>query len=370
VGTVRDKPLSEARSEAQLYLSWKMNYARASLSKGALQRHAKSVFSQNGEDGMIEEALRRLGIDSPSFVEIGASDGSENCTHNLLLNGASGLWVEGDVDLVDRARNSFSDFPVDVRNKFVTTGNIIEIIRSSSRVCNGFDVLVMDTDGNDWWLLQKILTEYQPSLIVAEYNAATGPRTEWIMEYNSEHSWKQDRLYGASLTSYDKLMRHFGYRLVACDPAGVNAFWVTRSKRRLFTRHSKPQFHFAPMPPEALHPEIGTAHMEVTLSKHELSCIEVTSVERIFYNGESALIVEVFNSTSTSLSSIGNSPVRIGIKKAVDDSAEPKRARFSNAVCPGTYGTAYFNIENDVRSAWIAPVQEGKQWGEWQLFSF
>jgi hypothetical protein len=52
------------------------------------------VFSQDGEDGIILEILRRVGVKSRRFLEIGVGNGLENNTAFLLYQGWSGMWIE------------------------------------------------------------------------------------------------------------------------------------------------------------------------------------------------------------------------------------------------------------------------------------
>jgi len=62
--------------------------------------HAHQVFSQNGEDGIIAEIVRRAGVTDWTFVEIGVGNGLENNTTALLLQGWSGWWVDADRNFV------------------------------------------------------------------------------------------------------------------------------------------------------------------------------------------------------------------------------------------------------------------------------
>ena len=42
--------------------------------------YEQQIFSQNGEDGIIQEICKRLEITTGFFVELGTGDGSENNT--------------------------------------------------------------------------------------------------------------------------------------------------------------------------------------------------------------------------------------------------------------------------------------------------
>ncbi len=58
---------------------------------------AFNEYSQGGEDGIIEEIMKRLGIATGWFVEFGACDGvSLSNTRRLLLAGWQGGYLECD----------------------------------------------------------------------------------------------------------------------------------------------------------------------------------------------------------------------------------------------------------------------------------
>jgi hypothetical protein len=66
----------------------------------------------------------------------------------------------------------------------------------------------------------------QPRVVVLEYNAKFRPPIEWIMPYKEDHWWDGTHKFGASLSSYCKLMERLGYYLVGCNITGANAFFV------------------------------------------------------------------------------------------------------------------------------------------------
>ncbi len=65
-----------------------------------LEHYAYKVFSENGEDGTLQEIFRRIGTTNKRFVEFGVSAGNQNNTHFLLYLGWSGLWMEANADCV------------------------------------------------------------------------------------------------------------------------------------------------------------------------------------------------------------------------------------------------------------------------------
>ena len=192
-------------------------------------RSGRGYFSQNGEDGIIGEIARRLGLELRSFVEIGAGDGRENNTIQLLLGGASGIWVEADADNVARARELCSEWlgsgRLQVEQVCVTAENIDDVLRAAGAPAE-VDFLSIDIDGNDYWVWQA-LTAVSPKILCLEYNPFYGPNISWVKSYQPDFMWPGKTIYyGASLKAMEKLSREKGFTLVACDYGGINAFFV------------------------------------------------------------------------------------------------------------------------------------------------
>ncbi len=62
--------------------------------KNTFVKYGKKIFSQNDEDGITLEILKRINITNKTFLEIGAGDGTENNTLVLLANDWKGTWVD------------------------------------------------------------------------------------------------------------------------------------------------------------------------------------------------------------------------------------------------------------------------------------
>jgi hypothetical protein len=202
----------------------------------ALVNFEQRFFSQNGEDGIIQEILRRIGVTNRYFVEFGCETGVETCCRYLLETCEwRGLWIEGNEASAQLARSRFASLLVQILNRFLTKENILPIFAEAG-VPEEFDLLVIDIDGNDYWLWQTISTRYSPRIVVIEYNPAFTPGEHWVMPYNPTHRWQRDWYSGASLKALARLAaqlaarlaRKRGYELVACDSNGVNAFFVRR----------------------------------------------------------------------------------------------------------------------------------------------
>ena len=72
----------------------------------------------------------------------------------------------------------------------------------------------IDLDGNDYWVLSKILEKYKPRVIVAEANVRFEPYESMVMKYNPEWVWNGGDWYGASPYAFKKLVNSHNYTIV------------------------------------------------------------------------------------------------------------------------------------------------------------
>lgn len=193
-----------------------------------LQRFERQVFSQNGEDGIIQEIFNRIGAASQCFLEIGIGDGRETNTTWLLQKGWRGVWIEGDRNATQRATREFarhlSDRRLVLGTAFVTAENIAGLL-DRAQFPGEFDLVSLDIDRNTFHLWQA-LGKLKPRVVVVEYNASIPPEQDWRVEYVPDRTWNGTNYYGASLKAFETLGKELGYCLVGCETAGANAFFV------------------------------------------------------------------------------------------------------------------------------------------------
>jgi hypothetical protein len=186
------------------------------------------VFSQNGEDGIISEIMRRIGTTNRFFVEIGAGHGIEGNTVYLLRKGWQGIWIEADPRAVRSIRTQFAaelaSGQLQLVNAFVTRESAPRLL-SDAQVPAEFDVLSIDVDRNTSHIWRG-LAAIRPRLLVIEYNAAILPCDEWEVPYDAEAVWDESSYFGVSLKSLERLGAERGYVLVGCERTGLNAFFV------------------------------------------------------------------------------------------------------------------------------------------------
>lgn len=195
---------------------------------GNLARFHHQVFSQHGEDGIIAEIVRRIGVTTRTFVECGVGNGLENNTVHLLQQGWRGAWVDGSEKLIGGIRTTFArhidEGRLSVARALVTAENVEQVF-SAVGVQSGLDLLSLDIDRNTYWVW-KALTSIHPRVVVIEYNAQCPPPLDWVVDYHADRGWRGTSYFGASLSAYERLGREKGYALVGCSLNGVNAFFV------------------------------------------------------------------------------------------------------------------------------------------------
>ena len=193
------------------------------------------VFSQYGEDGLLQYLVSNIEFCNNKFVEFGVEDYIECNTRFLISNNQwSGLVIDGDAKNINKIKVDPIYYYSDLKavNYFITKDNINEIIES-----NGFageiGILSIDIDGNDFWILKKI-NVVKPDLIIAEYNSHFGSKFSLSVPYdeafvrNNKHY--SNIYYGASICAINDLAEEKGYSLIASNNAGNNLFFLRNNK--------------------------------------------------------------------------------------------------------------------------------------------
>ncbi len=147
------------------------------------RKYRKNFFSQNGEDGVISEILKRLKFKSKEkwCCEFGAWDGVHGSnTFNLVKNyNYNAVYIEGDKnkfqDLV-KTRKKFKK--IEIFNKYVShkkkSINRLDKILKKTKINKYFDILSIDIDSYDL-AVWRSLKRYRPKIVVIEVNSGILP---------------------------------------------------------------------------------------------------------------------------------------------------------------------------------------------------
>ena len=114
-----------------------------------LTDYASNVYSQYGEDGMIEEILNRIEVGPGVCVEFGASEG-------LACSNTAKLWrhedweailIEANVSLIPLLNSNTEGHNCHVGYDTVTPSNVDSLIGRKE-----VDLISIDVDGDDFWI--------------------------------------------------------------------------------------------------------------------------------------------------------------------------------------------------------------------------
>jgi hypothetical protein len=191
------------------------------------------VFSQWGEDGIIQYLVRNLRIGNKTFIEFGVEDFSEsNCRFLMQKDVWSGFVIDGSEDNIARLQASdyFWRNNLTAKTAFITRENVDSLLHES-----GFDrqlgILSVDIDGVDYHVLEA-LGAWNPAILIVEYNAIFGYGRAVSVPYAADFQRSKRHVsnlyYGASLPAFAYLADKRGYGLVGVNSVGSNAFFVRR----------------------------------------------------------------------------------------------------------------------------------------------
>jgi hypothetical protein len=188
------------------------------MSKIDLSEHEFKVYSQNGEDGVIEKIFEVIGTTNKYYVEFGVEDSTECNTRYLRKKkGWKGLMMDG----------GYYRPEINLQQEFITAENINSLF-DKHNVPHKFDLLSVDLDYNDLYVLYSILkkSKYKPRVIIAEYNASLPYDEDKTVIYNPTYMWDRTDYSSASIYSYYKLLKDFNYSIVYGEKKGVNLFAI------------------------------------------------------------------------------------------------------------------------------------------------
>ncbi|WP_395454142.1 hypothetical protein ACHMW5_08040 (plasmid) [Azospirillum melinis] len=189
------------------------------------------VYSQTGEDGIIEWLVRNLPIRSERFVEFGVENYQEANTRFLLRNrNWKGLVIDGSPSNIESVQADTLHWMHDLtaRAAFITRENINDLIGNAG-FRGDIGLLSVDIDGNDYWVLDAIEV-VRADILVCEYNSVLGDRHPIAVPYDptfQRHKAHYSHVYyGTSIAALKLLAERKGYTLIGSDSAGHNAFFV------------------------------------------------------------------------------------------------------------------------------------------------
>lgn len=141
----------------------------------------KNVYSQHGEDGIIEKLLSVLKVDNGYYVEFGAHDGMLwSNTYRLYEQGWKGCLIEADGDRFQKLCKNIPDEEI-LKIKSMVTGDGATSLDNIllDNAISDVDVLSIDIDSDDLSVWEGV-KNFEPAIVIIEYNSVIPFDTRYI----------------------------------------------------------------------------------------------------------------------------------------------------------------------------------------------
>jgi hypothetical protein len=192
------------------------------------------VFSQNGEDGIIDYLLNQLKIFSPKFVEIGVGDYSECNTRYLFeTKNINGLVIDINENLKKKLMKRVKLWRNDLKilEKNIKPSNINEILNTYN-FDKDLDLFSLDIDGIDYWIIKQLPKNFSKIAII-EYNSNFGSNTKItvpnIENFDRTSYHFSNLCFGASLSAIIEIMEEKNFKFIGTNEFKCNSFFVNKN---------------------------------------------------------------------------------------------------------------------------------------------
>ena len=198
------------------------------------------IFSQNGEDGILDYILHRLNIEKPKFIEIGVGEYIEANTRFIFERcSPKGAIIDCIENLEQKVKKNIKLWKGELKiiNKIVNPENINEIIKESNCSSN-LDIFSLDIDGVDYWILDKLPANFS-KIVILEYNPTFGSEIEVsipnIKNFDRTKYHYSNLCFGMSLKAATKIMKKKNFYFLGSNLLKNNAFFISNKyKKELF----------------------------------------------------------------------------------------------------------------------------------------
>ncbi|MES9899035.1 MAG: hypothetical protein ABW148_08435 [Sedimenticola sp.] len=193
------------------------------------------IFSQWGDDGIIQYLISHIGVQNDTFIEFGCGNYRESNTRFLLVNDNwRGLVMDSSPQNITTIQSEWYYWRHDLTAKqaFITSENINTLIERES-ISGDIGILHIDVDGNDYWIW-KAIEVVTPEIVIVEYNSLFGAERAITVPYGPDfdrYAAHFSGLFaGSSLTALCDLAQKKGYAFIGSNSAGNNAYFVRNDR--------------------------------------------------------------------------------------------------------------------------------------------
>lgn len=179
-----------------------------------VNKYGSNVHSQSGEDGVIQECVKRIPITNKVCVEVGGNDGLWLSNTRLLIDqGWCGRFIESDYNLYLKSKANWAHNP-----KVTCQCSRVDGKNVNAFVDDSCDVFSSDTDGVDYEIFSGL--KAKPKIVIVEIDSSFPPDVEGV---NSDGGVSYRLMVELGLTKGYQLICHTG-NLLFCDKVYKNLF--------------------------------------------------------------------------------------------------------------------------------------------------
>jgi len=208
------------------------------------------IFSQNGEDGILDYLLYQINIEKPKFLEIGVGNYSEANTKFIFDRVSSkGFIIDFINDFESEVKKNTKYWKGDLTiiNEKVDSINISRILEHHT-ILKDLDLFSLDIDGIDYWILNEMPKDFS-KIVVLEYNPTFGNKFDItvpnLKDFNRKDYHYSHLCYGMSVQAAINLMKKKNFYFIGVNLMRNNAFFVSNKypKEKFFKNLNIPKIN-------------------------------------------------------------------------------------------------------------------------------
>lgn len=234
IGNSISMPYSQNNETNLLAIGAMLSKQQYLMNSNNINDYEFKIFSQFGDDGIIQYLINNVEIKNEVFIEFGVENYLESNTRFLMMNNNwSGFVMDGSDEAMNSLKNQdwYWRYCLTHKTVFIDKDNINTLLESTG--FSNIGLLHIDLDGNDYHILNEIdLSKLNPSIIIMEYNSVFGKDRQITVPYDKifvrTKAHFSNLFWGASLPALNNAARKKGYSLVGCNIAGNNAYFVRK----------------------------------------------------------------------------------------------------------------------------------------------
>ena len=192
-----------------------------------------SVFSQWGDDGIINWLINSLPIKNKIFVEIGTEDYKESNTRFVLkYRNWSGHLIDSNLEQIKKISDQSVKWKYDLNthNFKINKDNINKFFKKL-KLPKEIGLMSLDIDGIDYWAWKE-LNEVRPVIFVCEFNSIFGDKKAVTVPYDKNFNRTSfhfsNLAFGASIEAFKYISNKKNYIYLGTNSNGVNAYFLEK----------------------------------------------------------------------------------------------------------------------------------------------